>query len=361
MTRKSIVYCFPLVNGYMAACWRALSQKADVDLFVVGQKAGGGDLVAYNDRIMHGVDHYLLSEKDRENAGLVRELVLARKPDLLIISGWSERAFRPLYFEPKLKRVPKVMVVDNQFRGTFRQQAGRWAYRPLFDRVDCFWAVGERAWQLGRFFGFSEKQLRRAAIGVDTQAFREAAIGRIVREEWPKQFVFTGRYHKRKGLDVLAAAYTLYRSRHRDCWPLRTAGMGPEIKHLATVPGVSDLGFLSPEDIKSVLSEAGVFVLPSRYDAWPLALVEAASAGLPVIATEECGSAVEVVRHLYNGYLAATDDVQALANALSWMHCNHQQLPTMGKRSVELAAAYDASIWADRALEIFDAFSGTRA
>jgi glycosyltransferase involved in cell wall biosynthesis len=112
--------------------------------------------------------------------------------------------------------------------------------------------------------------------------------------------------------------------------------------------GVENRGFVQPAQMIDVLREHGAFVLASNYDPWPLVIVEAAAAGLPVVCTEACGSAVEVVRTNYSGVLSATGDAPALADALRWMHDRHQQLPTVGARGRELAAAYSAQMWAAR-------------
>ena len=72
-------------------------------------------------------------------------------------------------------------------------------------------------------------------------------------------------------------------------------------------------------------------VLPSRYDPWPLVIVESAAAGLPIVHTECCGSAVECVRNYYSGRGVATENPRELATALRWCHEHHDELPEMGR------------------------------
>ena len=97
-----------------------------------------------------------------------------------------------------------------------------------------------------------------------------------------------------------------------------------------------------------VWAEAGVFVLPSRFDPWPLALVEAAAAGLPVICSDACGSAVEIVRSGYNGVRVADENTEALASALARIHDTHDALPEWGRRAQQFAMPYSAEQWAER-------------
>ncbi len=55
-----------------------------------------------------------------------------------------------------------------------------------------------------------------------------------------------------------------------------------------------------------VLSDADVFIFPSRYEGFPLALTEAMSAGLPCIGLTTCSGVNELIKHNENGFLATT-------------------------------------------------------
>jgi glycosyltransferase involved in cell wall biosynthesis len=116
--------------------------------------------------------------------------------------------------------------------------------------------------------------------------------------------------------------------------------------------GIDNKGFVQPGDMMEVWKQSGAFVLPSRFDPWPLALVEAAAAGLPVVCSDACGSAVEVVRHGYNGLKVPKASVDALAQAFWRMHVSHDELPDWGRRARQFAAPYSAERWADRWTQI---------
>ncbi|MEN3977214.1 glycosyltransferase family 4 protein [Emcibacter sp. SYSU 3D8] len=351
--RLRIVICYPLVNAYMAACWRELAARVGVDLFVIGFKPEAGDLVAFTTGIMAGVPSRLLAGAERREAKVTADLVGELRPDLLLISGWSEPAFRPLYADKRLKDVPKVLMMDNQLRRTLRQYVGRLALRPMLRHVDHFFVTGERAWQYARFLGIGEDRIQRGAVSIDYKALAPIYDQRVAGlDGWPRSFFFAGRYHPRKAIDLMLDAYGRYRARRPDAWPLVAAGMGPMAGALAGREGVTDLGFVDPHAMPLHWRAAGVFVIPSRFDAWPLVIVEAAAAGLPIIASEACGSTVENVRHFYNGLVIPTEDVGRLCDALLWMHDNGNRLPVMGARSRSLAAAYGADVWTDRVLDM---------
>jgi glycosyltransferase involved in cell wall biosynthesis len=125
-------------------------------------------------------------------------------------------------------------------------------------------------------------------------------------------------------------------------------GTGPERERIENIEGIEDRGFVQPADLPEVMAEAGVFVLPSLYEPWGVAVAEAAMAGLPVICSEACGAGVDLVQPYYTGIKVATGDEPALTAAMHWMHEHESQLHHMGQGGMQLAAAYSATAWAKR-------------
>ncbi len=344
-----IVFCWPSISGYMAACWRELADRPGVDVHVIGLRRAAGKFSDFQPSILDGLSHHLLDEEERVSRRRIRDLALAEDPDVLVLAGWQHKPYVPLAFDRAFRGVRRIMMIDNAYRGDLRQRLGRLALRPYLARMDAVFVPGERSWRYARWLGVREQRLHRGTYGVDWDGLaplwdQRAAGG------WPRSFLFAGQHLRRKGVDLLAEAYAAYRERVDAPWPLVTAGKGPEEGVLAGRPGVEPRGFVQPEVMAELRKEAAAFVLPSRSDAWPLALVEACAAGLPVICSEACGSAVELVRSHHNGWVIPTGDAGALADALVRAHESHSRLAEMGRASREMAAAYSAQRWADRFL-----------
>jgi glycosyltransferase involved in cell wall biosynthesis len=332
----------------MAACWRALSQRAGVEVSVLAYRSGDKE-ANFRDDVVAGLNVRLLDERERADANLIRAIVTDAKPDVLVLPGWSSDPYRALAFEPALTGAKRVMTMDTPYRGTMRQRLGRFKMASYFARIDCVMVPGERAWQLARVLGFDETKIRRGMYGVDYEAFSALHERRANQPGgWPKRFLYTGRYADDKGIDVLLDAYARYRKQTTDPWPLTCCGMGDMKGHLAGRDGVEDLGFVQPAEMQEVMARCGVFVLASRYDPWPLVIVESSAAGLPVLCTEACGSAVEVVRSHHSGWLVATGDIADLARGLLLAHQSYNDLPPMGRRAQQLAEAYSAQAFARR-------------
>ena len=133
-------------------------------------------------------------------------------------------------------------------------------------------------------------------------------------------FVSVARLVPQKGIDVLIRALAQTTGAARD-WTLNLVGDGPErealqrqVQQAGLQEQVQFLGFRS--DPQTFLLQAGVFVLPSRFEGMPNALLEAMAAGLAVVVTDASPGPLEVVMHGVSGLVVPSDDPFALAEAL---------------------------------------------
>jgi glycosyltransferase involved in cell wall biosynthesis len=248
-------------------------------------------------------------------------------------------------------RAPIVLMgMDTPWMGTMRQRLARYRLRNYLSRLDGVLVPGERAYQYARRLRIGDDKIRRGLYAINFEHFKPCLARRNAQPGgWPRRFLFTGRYCDVKGVDVLVSAYKDYRSRVAEPWELVCCGSGPDKSLMAGVEGIDNRGFVQPDRITDVYDQVGAFVLASRYDPWPLVIPEACASGLPILCTNACGSAVELVRDNYNGFLVATESVSALSDALVRAHRVRDQLPIMGARSQEMAEPYSARHWPIRA------------
>lgn len=144
----------------------------------------------------------------------------------------------------------------------------------------------------------------RTAIGLDDQKVFFLSVGRLVYEKGHEFFVQAISESIRLSPNVVAGI----------------CGSGPlyddlkrQISSLNAFENVKLLG--SWGDIKELLAAADVFVLPSRWEGLPIALLEAMSAGLPVIATRVEG-VDEVIEEGIHGFLAPVENAAVLSDAI---------------------------------------------
>lgn len=345
-----VVICWPDVSGYTAASWRALARRG-VDVFVLThdlRPPGGGPTAFDYKALIAGVPSRVLLRGEFEDAALVEREVAAQNPDVVVLPGWSVPRYTRLASARSLARATFLMGMDTAWTGSWRQLAGRWAKRGYFRHIDGVVVAGERAYRLARWLGFPPSRIERGVYGLDCAALSPALRRRLALPRWPRSFLFVGRYVRDKAVDVLVEGYRRYRASVDEPWTLTCCGRGGEGSLLRDVPGLTDRGFVQPDDLPGVMSEHGCFVLPSRYEPWGVVLAEAAAAGLPLIATDACGASLDVLRNYDNGLVLPESDPGRLADAMAWMHRNPARLPEMGRRGQHLSAAYSAEAWAER-------------
>lgn len=130
-----------------------------------------------------------------------------------------------------------------------------------------------------------------------------------------------GRLEPVKGVDLLIAAF----AEIAQAWPdarLVIAGEGAERDELgrqAVAAGLSErvkfAGFLDREALRTAYREADLFVMPSRSEGFPIALLEAMATGLSHVAAEVGG--VGEIATPRTGSCVPPEDVPALAKALA--------------------------------------------
>ncbi|MFN8665208.1 MAG: glycosyltransferase family 4 protein, partial [Thermomicrobiales bacterium] len=96
------------------------------------------------------------------------------------------------------------------------------------------------------------------------------------------------------------------------------------------------------ELMTEVLPSFDLFVFPTRFDYSPYAIIEAMTAGVPVISTR-VGAIPEMVEDGVGGFLIEADREAPLADRMGWAIDNRAQLPEMGARSRERAETHYAA------------------
>jgi glycosyltransferase involved in cell wall biosynthesis len=359
-----VVICWTNYSGYMAACWRELASQPGIDLHVICfAPAGVVRDSAFVPAIPAGVSVDLLDDSARRDGAHIHQIVFAQRPDVVVLPGWLHPGYNRLVSVGGRHGCRFVMAMDTPFRGELRQRlAPLWLGR-LLHKIDRVIVAGERARNYALRLGFSPDRIHIGVYGFDHLLFNERIL--CEREQrpggWPRRFLFVGRYVPDKAVDVLVAAYEHYRSLVRDPWPLGGCGKGPLDRLLHETSGVHDYGFVQPCDQPALFAEHGVFVLPSRYEPWGVALAEAMASGMPVICSSACNAGVSLLHPLWNGLEVPPSDPVALARAMRWMHEHHRGLPEMGRAAATIAKAYSASQWAMRWREVCTAACETSA
>jgi glycosyltransferase involved in cell wall biosynthesis len=233
------------------------------------------------------------------------------KPAAIVLNGGRELKSAGLL--ARLSGVPRIIL-----RRGIPQPVGDWVSRQFLRRVANRLIVNSEATLDAMTADFPDRlsALRPRVIynGVDPSGYSPAASRHST-----KRLATVGRLEWEKGHDLLIRAFEIV-LRHDPQARLRIIGDGserPALEELAdrlVVRGNTEFTGESRR-VPELLRECDLFVLPSRWEGFGFAMVEAMLMELPVVAFD-AHSAKEVVVNGVTGLLTPHEDVEALAAAI---------------------------------------------
>lgn len=241
----------------------------------------------------------------------------------------------------------------------------RLAIRRLYGSADGLIANSERLGdELREVTGRGDGSILVLPNPVDLERVRAAASAAVPPPRVGSPIVSCmGRLVRQKGVDLAIRAVAL--SENPDL-RLEVLGDGPDrarLRRIAEAEGVASrvefLGF-RPEPFAQ-LARATIFALPSRYEGFPNALVEAMALGLPCVASRCPTGPEEIVSDGVDGLLIPTEDPVALARAIDRLVADASLRTTLGRNAATRVERYDAARVTRRFEAVLDsALAGAR-
>ncbi len=225
-------------------------------------------------------------------------------------------------FLPKSSRVIlREATTPSAFieKDTSHPRRWRWIYQHLYPRAEKIVCLSDSiVEEMASHFAIPRKKLVRIYNPVDVPMLRQlaAALPNPYQENGP-HLVAAGRLRKEKGVDLLVDAMEEVLRRFPQA-QLFLLGEGPDeptlraqAARLGIGTQVNFLGF--QESPWAYLSNADLFVLPSRLEGMPNALLEALALGTPAVATDCSGAVREIRKAVGSVDLVPTEDAAGLA------------------------------------------------
>lgn len=359
------------------------SARLDVLAYTDATEPGGAEVALSNllaelpDELavgVMGVDRHMVEWVGRHRPGSPRWIVpdAGSKRDLRPIAAHIRalRRLRPRVLHANLRvpwacpgaiaaglAVPGVQVVAvEQLPLPLNDGLQRRIKRIMSRRLGAHVAVGTRsARELERDIGLPHGSIQVVHNGVP-----ELPLAEQPRVSGGPVVGSLGRLAPQKGYDVLVRALAELPDVHAVI-----VGDGDErvpLERLADDLGVSErlhiLGWR--DDPRNHLTSFDVFVLPSRYEGFPLSIVEAMQAGLPIVASD-VGSIAEALDGERAGVLVESGDHAGLARAIGDLIADDDRRARLGAHAREVALARHTSrAMADGFMRLYEALGVSR-
>lgn len=164
-----------------------------------------------------------------------------------------------------------------------------------------------------------------------------------------KRIAAVGRLHMQKNHKMLIKAFEKIHKNFPEYY-LDIYGEGvleKELKQLCRELGVDKFVLFhgNVADAAERIKNSAMYVMPSDFEGIPNALIEAMAVGLPCISTDcPCGGPRELIENKVNGLLVKVNDIDELADAVSYCIENPETAEKYGKKAAEIRRSLDADI-----------------
>lgn len=362
MTELRIAYVTTHPIQYQVPLFRHLSAMRGVAFKAffaseIGLKAyadpGFGRSVVWDVPLLGGYEHEVVpgvvEPKVERFFGLVNPTmparVLAWQPDVVIVHGYAHVTEHLVMSACRVAGVPVLLRGDSHLlamrsrgRRIAKAVLAPWLRRMLAGAL----AVGTLNREFFRHYGLSDARIFLAPYSVDNDFFQSRAAAAEVRAAaWKAELGivadasvvgFAAKLYDVKDCATLIAAFG------RAAVPrsaLVVVGDGPlrdELEQQSrTFPNatIRFTGFANQSEMPAAYALADLFALPSRLEAWGLAINEAMNLGRAVVVSDQVGCAPDLVDR-DNGFVFPVGDVEALAALFSRVLPDRERLRDMG-------------------------------
>jgi N,N'-diacetylbacillosaminyl-diphospho-undecaprenol alpha-1,3-N-acetylgalactosaminyltransferase len=245
------------------------------------------------------------------------------------------------YLENNLKSRLVRILIESLYRQTFK----------LSDTV-MFVNEDDPAYFISKKIVSPEKVFTMKGVGIDTSEWKP-----IPKEDEWIRVTMIARALKHKGVQEFIEAATILGKKYPDV-SFQFVGSPDEGNRFSVteefMKAQTSINYLGQQNnIRHILSQSDIFVLPSYREGLPRTSMEALSMGLPIVTTDVVGCR-ETVNEGINGLLVPPQNTQALAEAIEKLIINPLLRKQMGKAGrAKAIREFDISTIIEKHLEVY--------
>ena len=315
-----------------------------------------GDL----DNSIHQYPYKLLQEGLLEDVSLSRRIsgilkaIKQFKPDVINLTGYYDFASWCVLLYCKLKGIKTILSNESTADDHARNGIKEFIKGLIIKQFDGYFNFGTLSENYIISLGINPKKMLVKRNCVDNKALKEIYLKHISNRTQnqetlniaPNNFIFVGRLIDYKNLFLFLKAFHAAQQNSNEKWGVIILGDG-ELKvdlqqHISknNIQNISFQSGVSWQQVPEYLALSNVLVLPSYSEPWGLVVNEAMACGLPVIVSEMCGCAIDLVKNGENGFTFAPNHSESLINILLKFMNKEVDSVKMGMISEQIIADY---------------------
>ena len=289
-------------------------------------------------------------------------------PDVVIVSGYYAIECWAAWAWALQRKRPIVMWYEsNEFDYPRRPWWKETLKRLFIGRISRahVYGVSNKAYLLKLGLADDRIDIKRAVV--NTAKFLIEADARTYSSGRKKNILCVGRPDEQKNIGLLIRAMgAAVDAVGEPLWSLTIAGTGPleaQLRALAIAlkvdASVDFKGYVPQSQLPHLYSQADLFILPSKREAWGLVVLEAMLAGVPVAVSELCGCAYDLVNSETGWTFSPWHEKGLTDILLALPDMSPEQLATMGCACRNLAVTYSPDSCAKRVIESLRIIEGS--
>jgi 1,2-diacylglycerol 3-alpha-glucosyltransferase len=278
-------------------------------------------------------------------------------PESVVVPGWGYRGALLALWWGLSNQVPVICMSESTPWDEVRNPIKEWIKRRIIGMFSSALVGGTPHRAYMQELGMPEDRIFLGYDAVDNGFFMEkseelGARSLELEKEKRPYFLASARFIEKKNLFRLLRAYALYRKeadrrgssvQDQAVWNLLLLGDGllrAQLEQLRSDLGLNDCaqmpGFKQYEELPSYYAQAGAFIHASTTEQWGLVVNEAMASGLPVLVSNRCGCATDLVREGENGWTFDPTDEEKMAELMMRISGDETRRKEMGLRSREI-------------------------
>jgi glycosyltransferase involved in cell wall biosynthesis len=342
---------------------KIISQNSDDKLLVVQiasvekSRVNLGD----SDLSIHQYPYRLLHEGTLEEVGWwsriygVINAIREFKPTVVNLTGYYDLASWAILFYCKIKGIKTILSNESTAGDHSRNNIKEFIKSLIIKQFDGFFNFGTLSKDYLLSLGGKTEQMLVNRNCVDNLAIRHiyerSVFYRSLEQKRlglaSKNFIFVGRLIDFKNLFHFLDAFGIAQKSSNQDWGVIILGDGElknDLQSFVLEKKIQKFSFqqgVSWQQVPEYLALSDVLALPSYSEPWGLVVNEAMACGLPVLVSNKCGCAIDLVKNTENGFTFSPENLEELTNLLiKFMNMRDEDLSKMGNISEKIIKDY---------------------
>ena len=258
--------------------------------------------------------HYLKKSNGKKK---IKNILKSINPDKLIIGGYKMKYESIFQINATYKVFYWLERLNN--KNIFKNLIRHLVLQYKLKNVDGILAIGNEA---KRYYQKFNNNVINLPYSVKNNHLD------ILKKKYNLNFLFVGQLVKRKGLELLINTISKVKNINIKFTIVGSGYLKKKIKNIKS-PNLTYYNFLSKKELKKIYDKNSVLILPSLFDGWGVAIIEAMSRGLVILSNKNVGAFNEYIKHNFNGR-EITYSSKSILDEINFFYDNKNKLKEYG-------------------------------